>query len=145
MRAAGKAWGALLLLLVLAGALPGVLYLYGLASIHALPQPADVAPSYRAACNDAPRDQVESWNPWRYTFASFSTPMEQAAPVNHEAAWVAARHLMRGPRMRTGKWHLANAALTIWITRHWSATQIADTARAEAFCRPSAAAARTSG
>ena len=28
----------------------------------------------------------------------------------------------------------SNTALTIWLTRHWSAAQIADTARKEDFC-----------
>lgn len=149
MGAAGKAWAGLLLAVVLIGALPGVLYLLGLASVHALPQPAAVAPTHRAACDDTPRDGVEAMNPWGHTVELLTHSMKKIAPVHREASWVAARHLMRGPRMRMGQWHLANAALTTWITRHWTATQIADTARLEEFCqvrnRPSAAAARTSG
>lgn len=42
MSTSAKAWTSLLLLAVLVGALPGVLYLLGLASIQAMPLPAAV-------------------------------------------------------------------------------------------------------
>jgi hypothetical protein len=33
------------------------------------------------------------------------------------------------------RWHLANAALTVWITRHWTVEQIVDAAGGGVPCQ----------
>lgn len=135
MSTSAKACTSLLLLAVLVGALPGVLYLLGLASIQAMPLPAAVPKSPQAVCDGEPLEPVARLDPWRFTAALFIAPLGLDVLVHRQASWVAARHLLRERRGGMVSWHLANAALTIWITRHWSATQIATTAHAEHYCR----------
>ncbi|EZP45267.1 putative transmembrane protein [Stenotrophomonas sp. RIT309] len=137
MRAAGRAWIALLLLLAFVDLLPGLLYLLGLAWVEGWPQPADRAPSGVAACSSEPRMGHQPINPWSFTAQFFDKDaMKKKVPdVEREAYWIARRHLWRQPQHDMLRWHLSSTALAIWITRHWSAAQIADTARKEDFCR----------
>ena len=76
-------------------------------------------------------------NPWRFAAQFFDKDvMKKKVPeVEREAFWIARRHLWRQPQRGMLRWHLSSTALTIWITRHWSTAQIADTARKEDFCR----------
>lgn len=137
MLAAGRAWIALLLLLAFVALLPGMLYLLGLAWVEGWPKPADRAPSGVAACSSELRTGYLPMNPWRFAAQFFDKDaMKKKVPdVEREAYWVARRHLWRQPQHDMLRWHLSSTALTIWITRHWSAAQIADTARKEEFCR----------
>jgi len=137
MHAAGRAWIALLLLLAFVALLPGLLYLLGLAWVEGWPQPADRAPSGVAACSSEPRMGHLPMHPWSFATQFFDKDaMKKKVPdVEREAHWIARRHLWRQPQHDMLRWHLSSTALTIWITRHWSAAQIADTARKEDFCR----------
>lgn len=75
-------------------------------------------------------------NPWRFTAQFLDKDVMKKVPeVEREAFWIARRHLWRQPQRGMLRWHLSSTALTIWITRHWSPAQIADTARKEDFCR----------
>lgn len=136
MRAAGKAWLSIILLAAGIALLPGLLYLLGLALVDGWPQPADREPSAVAACSSEPRAGDQPMNPWRVVAQFFDQDARKAKvpAVEQEAYWVARRHLMRQPRHGMLRWQLSSTALTIWITRHWSAAQIADTARKEDFC-----------
>ncbi len=137
MRAAGKAWISVVVLVAGIALLPGLLYLLGLALAGGRPKPADRAPSGMAACSSEPRAGYQPMNPWRFAAQFFDKDvMKKKVPeVEREAFWIARRHLWRQPQRGMLRWHLSSTALTIWITRHWSAAQIADTARKEDFCR----------
>ena len=136
MRAAGKAWLSVVLLAAGIALLPGLLYLLGLAMVEGWPKPADRAPSGVAACSGEPRMGFQQMNPWSFTTRFFDPgALKKATDIEREAFWVARRHLMRQPQHDMLRWHLSSTALAIWITRHWSAAQIADTARKEDFCR----------
>lgn len=137
MGAAGKAWLSVIVLVAAIALLPGLLYLLGLALVEGRPKPADRAPSGVAACSSEPRAGYQPMNPWRFAAQFFDKDvMQKKVPeVEREAYWIARRHLWRQPRHGMLRWHLSSTALTIWITRHWSSTQIADTARKEDFCR----------
>jgi hypothetical protein len=137
MLAAGKAWISVVVLVGGIALLPGLLYLLGLALVEGRPKPADRVPSGVAACSSEPRTGYQPMNPWRFAAQFFDKDaMQKKVPeVEREAYWIARSHLWRQPRYGMLRWHLSSAALTIWITRHWSAAQIADTARKEEFCR----------
>ena len=137
MRAAGKAWISVAVLVAGIALLPGLLYLLGLALVEGRPKPADRAPSGVAACSSEPRTGYQPMNPWRFAAQLFGKDaMQKKVPeVEREAYWVARRHLWRQPRHGMLRWQLSGTALTIWITRHWSAAQIADTAKKEDFCQ----------
>ncbi|MBA0266224.1 hypothetical protein D7T58_19240 [Stenotrophomonas maltophilia] len=136
MRAAGKAWISVVVLVAGIALLPGLLYLLGLALAGGRPKPADRVPSGVAACSSEPRAGYHAMNPWRFTAQFFDKDVMKKVPeVEREAFWIARRHLWRQPQRGMLRWHLSGTALTIWITRHWSTSQIADTARKEDFCR----------
>ncbi|WP_303636919.1 hypothetical protein [Stenotrophomonas tuberculopleuritidis] len=136
MRAAGTAWISVVVLVAGIALLPGLLYLLGLALVEGRPKPADRAPSGVAACSSEPRPGYPPMNPWRFAARFFDKDVMKKVPdVEREAFWIARRHLWRQPQQGMLRWHLSSTALTIWITRHWSAAQIADTARKEDFCR----------
>lgn len=128
MRAAGKAWISVVVLVAGIALLPGLLYLLGLALAGGRPKPAE--------CSSEPRAGYHAMNPWRFTAQFFDKDVMKKVPeVEREAFWIARRHLWRQPQRGMLRWHLSSTALTIWITRHWSTAQIADTARKEDFCR----------
>lgn len=137
MRAAGRAWLCIVVLAAGIALLPGLLYLLGLALVEGRPKPAERAPGGVAACSSAPRVGYQPLNPWRFAMQVFDKDARQmkVPEVEREAYWVARRHLWRQPRHGMLRWQLSSTALTIWITRHWSAAQIADTARKEDFCQ----------
>jgi len=97
---------------------------------------ADREPSGVAACSSEPRAGSQRMNPWSIIVQLFDEHARKAnvPVVEQEAYWVARRHLMQQPRHGMLRWQLSSTALTIWLTRHLSAAQIADTARKEDFC-----------
>ncbi len=136
MRAAGKAWISIVVLVAGIALLPGLLYLLGLALAGGRPKPAGRVPSGVAACSSEPRAGYHAMNPWRVTAQFFDKDVMKKVPeVEREAFWIARRHPWRQPQRGMLRWHLSSTALTIWITRHWSTAQIADTARKEDLCR----------
>ncbi|WP_313245890.1 hypothetical protein [Stenotrophomonas rhizophila] len=123
------------LLLVFIGSLPGICYLLGLASIPGRPQPVDAVGWDRTACAVPAGDQRDVMDPWRYTIALWLPGSVQLSPVQRDAAAIAAGYLQDHPRTGMARWHLANAALTVWITRHWTVEQIVDAAGVGAPCQ----------
>ena len=41
------------------------------------------------------------------------------------AYWVSREYMWTQPRRSMAGWHLSNAALTIWLTRHWAGEELA--------------------
>ncbi len=134
-----RAVAALLIVLVLIAAAPGLVYGLGLWMIDGRPQPRAATPVAAAAawvnCREPLPLRVQPLNPWGVMLdllrhGSRSTP-------GARAAWVIARdHNARHLGRRGVWWHVSGSAMVIWITRHWSAEQIAATAAAEGLCRP---------
>lgn len=136
MRTAGRAWLGIAVLVAGIVLLPGLLYLLGMALVDGRPKPAGRAASNVAACGTEPRAEYQPMNPWRFTAQFFDKDVMKKAPeVEREALWIAQSHLSQQPHRGMLRRHLSSAALTIWITRHWGAAQIADTARKQGFCQ----------
>jgi hypothetical protein len=118
--------------LVAATAIPLGLYVYGL-HLVGTPTPPNFAAS--------PQEQLCVWRtiepnrpvavhpltPWTpFTWLIAEEPIHAMSPGSSVAA-VAARqyvHQRRG-RMSNLKWHLTTYAVDVWLTRHWSASQLA--------------------
>lgn len=130
-----KAAVSVVMLLVFIGSLPGICYLLGLASIPGRPQPVDAVGWDRTACAVPAGDQRDVMDPWRYTIALWLPGSVQLSPVQRDAAAIAAGYLQDQPRTGVARWHLANASLTVWITRHWTVQQIVDAAGVSVPCR----------
>jgi hypothetical protein len=68
---------------------------------------------------------VEPTSPWDYVIA-FSSADPRAVSDGTKAASLVARsyNLSHLKRQQTMWWHLSGAALTIWITRHWTSDDV---------------------
>ena len=123
------AW-ALLLLLLLS---PWLLYELGLSRLERLPTPpAQLATAEQQAwvwqqARSQGMPQVEPMNPYGFRLRFFNeAPV--STPGERLTLWVAREHLLQLPRRRMGWWHLSYAALSIWLSRHWSAEELASAA-----------------
>ena len=126
-------------LIVLIALAPLGLYALGLSNVDGRPNPpssshptpADVALLARTFRTSKPIT-VEPLSPWAYVSFILEDPKRAAAEGGVDAAWVIARqynahHLEK--RSSTW-WHLSGAALTIWITKHWTSDQVLSAAAA---------------
>lgn len=118
---------ALLVLVLLS---PWLLYEWGLLQLDSLPvRPAQMASAEQQARvwqyvrAPAPQ-QVERLNPYGYVWTMFDGPAG-LPPSERLAAWVARDHVINQPRRGNLTRHCAEAALMIWLTRHWSAEELA--------------------
>ena len=136
---------AILSLLVILGviaSLPGAIYFIGLAKVHGRPIPANPAgysPETIAAtwvrCRERVPVAVQPINPWSFAGKFlFGDPL-QASP-GERAAWrIASTHNVAHPVGGNLWWHTSGAALSIWVTRHWSAEQIGATLVRDGLCK----------
>ena len=73
------------------------------------------------------RISIEPLSPWRYVAALVMSDREQSLlGSGADAAWLIARNY-NASHLKDRHiicWHMSGAALTIWITRHWTADQI---------------------
>jgi hypothetical protein len=108
---------------VLVGALPLVLYWVGLSGIEGRPLPTartqDLSADYAfLATRFKGRSPVAmtTLTPWSYSFRA-----DSGGPI----AWIIASRYNADHLKHRGMlwWHLSGAALTIWITQHWSQDQ----------------------
>ncbi len=77
-----------------------------------------------------------------YGFAwELFAPTGQPAPMETLAGWVACEHLRAQAHRSMLGWHLSNAALTVWLTRNWTAQELTTAAAPIAANWP----ARTAG
>ena len=114
-------------LLVYAG--PWLLYGVGLAMIDGKPSPsAQATPINQVQREYLQRElrseqalAVERLSPWSYICAVAS-----GKNPNSQVAWLVARNYVANHRKARGNlsWHLSGAALTVWLTRHWSNEQL---------------------
>jgi len=120
-------------LLVIVG--PLALYWWGFTLLEELPEPPTRIRSQSELI--APWELVERTrqitvrplHPWYFAGKLATRPFDRS-PGEAAAYYVSSRHvydalsLEKGPRHFD--WHLANHSLTIWLTRHWTAEQIAE-------------------
>jgi hypothetical protein len=137
-----KILAAALAVVVGIASLPAIAYAIGLSKIDGRPTPADPTQFTAAdlsanwiACREPASVQVVPLNPWGYTVRVLAgdTGFEGSGQLS---AWLIARaynveHLPKGMKW----WHLSGAALTIWVTRNWSAEQIAATLIRDQLCK----------
>lgn len=132
----------MLVIIALLAASPGFIYILGLSKVHGRPTPADPA-HFRheaiaaawAQCREGAPISVQATNPWgvagKFLFGSplRTTPGERAA-------WrIASTHNASNPVGNNLWWHTSGVALTIWITRHWSAEQMGATLVRDSLCK----------
>ena len=141
MHTAKRAILSLLAVVGLLLLLPGVIYAVGMLKVHGLPTPADPAAFDRKllaatwmACREAPPATVHPLNPWGVTARLLLADLR--AKPGERAAWqIAKSHNISHPVGSNLWWHTSGSALTIWITRNWSADQISATLARDGLCK----------
>ena len=119
---------------------PGVLYAFLMWRFESRPVPAlplnDVAveETQWLRCSETLPVTVETLNPWRYAFLMLNEKPEAGLPRGSRTAWQIARAHNLAHLDNRSWWHPAGAALTIWLTRNWSARQLVATAARERLC-----------
>jgi hypothetical protein len=120
-------------LIVLIALAPLGLYALGLSNVDGRPSPpssshptlADQALLARTFRTWQPIT-VERLTPWAYVTFILEDPNQTAAAGGVDAAWIVARHYNAHHLKKRSStwWHLSGAALTIWITRHWTSDEV---------------------
>ncbi|HEY9105462.1 MAG TPA: hypothetical protein VIN58_02200 [Roseateles sp.] len=129
----GGVLGALALLAALS---PWLLYELGLSRFDAMPaRPAQLVTAEQQAwvwalARGTGEPKIEPMNPYEYVILFFTHDVLAPHPRELMTAWVASDHNLKQPRTGMGWWHLSDAALTIWLTRHWTTEEIASAAYA---------------
>lgn len=123
---------SLLVSLVLLLAAPGVLYLFGLSRVEGRPQPPAVhtlggqqqagASHWQRIEQTGELPQLPRFNPWSFTYHWL---MSSEPDGTFTLAILSRNHNRARMRdHRVASWHLAGAAMSIWISRHWSREQV---------------------
>ena len=142
MRSWHRAIISMLVIVVLLAALPGFVYIVGLAKVHGRPAPANpdlfnqeaIAAAWQQ-CHEVSPNAVQATNPWGFVGKfMFGDPL-RTEPGERSAWRIASTHNASHPVGNSLWWHISGAALTIWITRHWSAEQIGATLVRDALCK----------
>ncbi len=142
MRYRHRAIISILVFIVLLAALPGIIYFVGLAKVHDRPTAADPAlfsqeaiTTAWAQCHEELPITVEPTNPWSVT-SNFFLGSPQRTAAGARSAWrIASTHNALNPVGNNLWWHTSSLALTIWVTRHWSAEQIGATLIRDGLCK----------
>ena len=136
---------SLLATLLIGFGIPIGLYGIGLSNIEGRPEPPmqvgnlaiDTAFLQHAFRSREPV-ALRVLNPWTYAASLVTDDTDFRSDDGTAAAWVIARNYnsshLKDRRMTF--WHLSGAALTIWVSRHWSAEQIVTAAAAIIRSRP---------
>ncbi len=127
------ALGAILIILAL---LPGIIYFAGLFNIDGRPDFAQTCQLnsaqklavWREIGEKSPYENgiaVRPMNPWMFV-AQFHSATLRKPHAGERAAWFIARNhnMTHLGNRRMAWWHVSGAALTIWLTRHWTAEQL---------------------
>lgn len=135
---------SILLAVFILASLPGIAYIAGLALVHGRPAPADPAQFSQETiatawhqCRENIPVAVQPINPWLFAGKFlFGNPL-QVTPGERAAWLIASTHNETRPTGSNLRWHTSGAALTIWITRNWSAEQIGATLAQSNLCTAS--------
>ena len=132
---------AALVVVVVIALSPGIAYLLGLQRAGGRPEaakPSSISSAEIQAawsrCGEQLPMSVQRLNPWQLTVRFLFGDESRAGPGESAAHQVAAKHNLTHAAGTMGWWHLSDAALTIWITRHWSAEEIAATLVRDRLC-----------
>jgi hypothetical protein len=137
-----RAFLSVLVILAVALSLPGAAYVVGLATVHGRPVPADpanysselIAASW-SRCREKTPIAVQAMSPWSYANKFMFADTHEETP-GERAAWrIASTHNSKHRRSGMLWWHTSGAALSIWVTRHWSAEQIGATLVRDNLCK----------
>lgn len=120
--------GAILILLAL---LPGIIYFTGLFYITGRPafaqtcqlNSAQKLSLWRALGENENHISVRAMNPWAFA-AKFNSEILSEHYAGERASWFIARNHNMTHLGNRAWWHVSGAALTIWLTRHWTAEQL---------------------
>jgi hypothetical protein len=112
---------------------PAGLYALGLSNVNGRPKPP-------ASCHPTSTDRtlleralrmsqpvtVKPLSPWAFVNFILEDDARNAAAGGVAASWLVAQHYnaQHLKDRRSIAWHLSGAALTIWITRHWSDDEV---------------------
>ncbi len=142
MRAARR---ALLFIGVVAGIIlsaPGFYYLFALHKVSGRPTPADITTSDLAtaearwrACGETGPIAMERENPWGLLYRLYTENTYTPRPGDR-AVWLIVRKYNSTHLSEHRHWHPSGAALQIWVTRHWTARQVAATLVRDHPCTP---------
>ena len=132
----------LLVAVVIGAALagPGVAYVLAMQNVDGLPSPAGVAATDAKlaaaawrACGESGPIAIAPDNPWNFSYRLLTAT--RVPRPGDRAVWaVARRHNVTHPLADHRYWHFSGAALQIWITRNWSAEQVAATLARDNLC-----------
>ncbi len=142
MHTTKRALLSLIILLGLIALIPWAVYMTGLLRVEGRPTPADPAAYDRASlvsawedCRESTPMSVERLDPWTIAIQLLLEAPSSTKP-GQRAAWrIAASHNAAHPVGNMLWWHTSGTALTLWITRHWSADQISATLIRDGSCR----------
>jgi len=132
----------LLVSFLLAAAFPGIVYIIGIYRVDGRPAPAnpenysqEFMDKAWSQCREKLPVEVQPTNPWAVASKFlFGNPLRTTP--GERAAWRIASTYNAAHRMGNNTWwHTSGAALTIWVTRHWSAQQIAATLVRDNLCK----------
>ncbi|RZL35500.1 MAG: hypothetical protein EOP35_13710 [Rubrivivax sp.] len=133
--------GVLGVLLLCVGLSPWLAYELGLSRFETMPAPpAQLATAEQQAwvwelARGTGEAKVEPMNPYGYATGLFAAE-GRATPSESLAYWVSRDCVWKLPKSSMTWWHLTNASLTIWLSRHWTTEQIASAAYAIAIKWP---------
>jgi hypothetical protein len=141
MSTTGKIVSMAVIALAFAVAVPGMVYVAGLALVKGRPAAVEAtvldmsarARAMRACREDAPL-RMRPLNPWHVSTRFLSDDPLGWEPGEYAASRIAMKHNIEHLTGGHFRWHVSNTALTIWITRHWSAEQLYATALHHGLC-----------
>ena len=135
-RAGAKAAFAIGVALILLTLLPGIIYFAGLFNINGRPEFAQMCQLnstqkfalWKELGESAKNENdisVRAMNPWAFA-AKFQSGILSGHNSGERAAWFVARNhnMTQLGNRRMVWWHVSGAALTIWLTRHWTAEEL---------------------
>jgi len=135
-----RAISAALILLGLLLSAPGFLYLVALWGIDGRPVPVDDASVVEKlaiagwrACGERGPITIKPDNPWAIAGRLLTNEYPDDSP-GRRASWAIARNYNNEHLSSYASWHPSGVALTIWISRHWTARQIAATVHRDGLC-----------
>jgi hypothetical protein len=131
---------------LLAAVVPLGLYWLGLSNIEGRPEPPRILSNVTADRALLQQDLrmrepivVEVLNPWSFFWTSFQ--LDEKSRSDRAAGMVAGYYNsdhLKSHRMLW--WHLSEASLMIWVTRHWTADEIITAAASLARAQPNPSA-----
>jgi hypothetical protein len=129
-------------LVVLIISLPLILYAVGLSNVQGRPIAADPSQYTQidlakkwSQCSEKSPLFLEPVNPWQATYDLYKADFYSARP-GHRASWIVAKaHNVKHRKGGMAEWHLSGIALTIWVSRNWTAEQLSATALRDDLCK----------